>query len=286
VKLLMCLLMVLIPVSAFGTVLWESGFDGHSSDKECCEEDGNCTGAMQTWDTLDLYTGMYQNVEGTNWGECNTIIGGAAERSDPGGSNKRGFRIYLDSQDFPNGENKLEFQVDPVDTFYFRWYSRFSFTPNGTYIKTHRLSCSGVGQCLIVDWLNHNGGSGTKCQLTLSVNPYDNRFSWDHTCAEMPVDTWVCYEMFIDIPNEQATLWVDGVSQGTDTETDVNVDWNVYQIAIGGNQGGFTEPTPPDEETMDYDDVVVSDEYIGPADEEPAAAATVTGCSITGGTIQ
>jgi len=259
-NMLAVLLALLFAGSAWGAVLWESDFDGHDSDYECCESDGDCTGAVQSWDDLNLYSSIHANVMNDNWGECNTIIGGAAERSSPGGNN-RGFRIYLDDRDHPTGESSLGFDLDDEATFYIRWYSRFSFTPTGGYVKTFRMYCaSGVSQCLIIDWITHSG----TCQLTLSIRPFSGtRFSWGVTCAAMPVDTWVAYEMFIDIPNEQATLWVDGINKGTDTEVAVGETWEVDLIEIGGNQYGFPEPTDPDEETMDYDDVIVADAYIG-----------------------
>lgn len=258
-KYILAILFLFLFISlAYPATYWESDFDGHSSDFECCESDGDCSGACRSWDDLDLYSSIHSNQYGDNWGECNTQICNEADRSG-GAGNNRGFRIYLDDRVHPCGENSLGFSVSNLTSFYIRWYNRFSFTPTGGYVKTFRMY--GEGQKLIIDWLTHSG----TCQLVMSISPFGgDRLSWDHRCSELPLDTWVCYEMFMDIPNQQCTLWVDGVNQGTDTDTAVNSSWYISTIEIGGNQYGFTELTPPNEQTMDYDDIIVSSSYIGP----------------------
>lgn len=102
------------------------------------------------------------------------------------------------------------------------------------------------------------------------MNLWDAQSSSNHffTGYSLDVDytpgTWACYELKIDLVNKQAQFWVNGVSKGTLNATWWPSGWYVRYVEVGGNQYGHSWVSPT-EEARDYDDIVVSTDYVGPA---------------------
>jgi len=97
------------------------------------------------------------------------------------------------------------------------------------------------------------------------ANTASNHFFTGYSLnTQYTVNTWVCYEIKIDLVNKQAQFWVDGVSKGTLNATWWPSGWTISAIIVGGNQYGHSW-TYPTEQTRDYDDIVVADSYVGPS---------------------
>lgn len=264
---------IVLTGAAQAAVLFNADFDGLTKDYQCCvlTGSGDCGPSAPPG-----FSGFHQNNLCGNYGNCNTQILGSADRK--GGSGNRGFRINLEQRCFPTGENSLTFQVNNLNRFYIRWYQRMSLNSYDNFVKLFRMYSSSSGQILIPEF--HNDGRATR--MNLAASPFSsNNFNTSYSLnSEYTPGTWVCYEIFIDIPNQQWTFWVNGDNKGTVYNSSINRSWTVRTIDIGGNQYGNYQTVAPREDYIDYDDVVVSDSYIGPGEPIDQGPVPPTGLRV------
>ncbi len=253
------LLLLAICHTGHATVIWQESFDSFTKDYDCSQ--AVCT-VMPPG-----YIGFGSNTECKNYGNPNAQVTTSAERSNPGTANKRGYRINLEEQCWPTGENILVKDLGKNYTLlYLRWYQRDSTTSFQHFQKLFRLKQSN-GQILIPEFMLN----GSSIQMNLwDAQSASNHFFTGYTLSlHYTPGTWVCYEIKIDLVNKQAEFWVNGVSKGTLNATWWPDGWYIRYVEIGGNQYGTTWVYPK-EETRDYDDIVVADSYVGP-DGAPAS---------------
>jgi hypothetical protein len=251
----------LIPSVLFAQVLWEEDFDGYPENWSL-DNDGdgrfNCPG--------DLYGGSFPfcaaDTQG-DYGSPDIEITTDANRSGGG----RGFRLHIwrDSGGTccENGITDNTLWAGQKD-FYIRWYMRLNYNRQSSYAKIFRIKDSRGTQRFIFDWYRYNG----KTRLILFTSEdgfggYDYNPNWNLEDDYTP-NTWVCLEAFIDQTNDEWTLWVDGVQQG-DPIPFTPSDYTITGTMIGGNQVGQGSV----DHVIDYDDIVVSTEYIGPVGGSP-----------------
>jgi len=228
-------------------VIWQEDFDGFTRDWVCCQPDCGLNPGLPTG-----YTEFHANTMCGGDG-CNTAIIPAADRNGSG----RGMRVKFTSTCFPTGENVLKKNLGTnLQRFYLRWYERDTLNSFSNFHKLFRLK-QGTSQILIPEWQT----TGSHIQMNLwDANSNSNHFFTGYNLdTDYTPGTWVCYEIFIDIPNRQAQFWVNGVSKGTLTNQAWSTSWYVLNVEVGGNQYGGGAGN-----YRDYDDIVVSTSYIGP----------------------
>lgn len=257
------LLLVICAATGHATVIWQESFDGYTRDYNCDLADCSVNPGLPSG-----YFGFSANRLCKNYGQSNSQIVGAAERSNPGQTNKRGYRINLEEQCWPTGENTLRKNLGKdYSLIYLRWYQRDSTKSFSNFQKLFRLKKADGNQILIPEF--QVSGSGVQMNLW-DAQSNANHFFTGYSLSQYTPGTWVCYEIKIDLVNKQAQFWVDGVSKGTLNATWWASGWTIRTVEIGGNQYGHSW-TQPKEETRDYDDIVVADSYIGPSGTPPAA---------------
>jgi len=260
-KIFLMMLMFVIVVGLFsgegkGQVIWEEDFDDKSDGEYSCSQQ-SCTPPLgyddSDGDSENAPTqGTIQITTSANNDEIIT------------GANKRGFRINLVEKNFPDYESGItENNWGPAQgKFYLRWYMRESFAWTSTsYQKLFRIKDTSQ-QRYIPEWK-------TNGNFYFAIDPFQgnvgvDRLIWTDVTlgGEINLDTWYCYELMIDTPNRVIELWVDDVSKGQQIATGINPSWQMSRIMIGGNQ--HTDPdNPPGVETRDYDNIIISDQYIG-----------------------
>jgi hypothetical protein len=256
--LVAALLFLLIGQNGQSAVYWDENFDGFTKNWSCGLSDCALNPGLPPG-----YVGFGSNTMCRNYGQNNTQITTLAERTNPGTANKRGFRIYLEEQCWPTGENILKKDLGGNRTLiYLRWYQRDSVNSFSNFQKLFRLKQTS-NQILIPEF-QVNGGH-------VQMNLWDAQTNSNHFFTGYNLDTdytpgtWVCYEIKIDLVNKRAEFWVDGVSRGTLNATWWPSGWYIRYIELGGNQYGQSWVYPT-EETRDYDDIAVADAYIGPGD--------------------
>ncbi len=260
------LLLLAICHTGHATVIWQESFDNFTRDYNCSLSDCSSNPGVPTG-----YMSFGSNTLGKNYGNPNTQIVGGAERSNPGATNKRGFRINLEEQCWPTGENILVKDLGRNYTLlYLRWYQRDSTKSFSNFQKLFRLKQSN-GQILIPEF--QVNGSNIQMNLWDAQSSSNHFFTGYSLNSHYTANTWVCYEIKIDLVNKKAEFWVNGVSKGTLNATWWPDGWYIRYVEIGGNQYGHSW-TAPTEHTRDYDDIVVADSYVGPtgapASEVPA----------------
>ncbi|MBU0964724.1 hypothetical protein KKC06_06820 [Patescibacteria group bacterium] len=232
--------------------------DGHLDDAEISNLAFDISGVNDYG--LLSYDGDDENAPGCGTTQITTA---ANNNNISSGANKRGFRINLVDKEFPDGESKLSLSWSgSYSKFYLRWYMRESYVwTNTSYQKLFRIPDS--SQKFIPEW--KSGG-----QFAIAVSPFGGNEGVDHVTwtnfemgDELSLDTWYCYEIMFDIPNKTFELWINGVSKGQKTASGIDTGWTVGGMEIGGNQHTAAD-NPASTETRDYDNVVVSESYIGP----------------------
>ncbi|MBP1748365.1 MAG: hypothetical protein H6Q52_904 [Deltaproteobacteria bacterium] len=262
------LALLIISQTGHSTIIWQENFDGFTRDYNCSLDDCALNPGLPSG-----YVAFGSNVRGKNYGRPNAQIVAGAERSNPGQTNKRAFRINLEEDSWPTGDNVLTKDLGKNYTrIYLRWYQRDSVKSFGNFQKLFRLKQSD-GQILIPEF-QVNGGN-------IQMNLWDRQTASNHFFTgynlntQYTANTWVCYEIKIDLVNKQAEFWVNGVSKGTLNATWWPSGWYIRYVQIGGNQYGHSWIAPT-EHTRDYDDIVIADSYVGPsgvsAAEVPAPA--------------
>jgi len=257
------LLLLVICQTGHTTVIWQESFDGYTRDYSCSLSDCALNPGLPAG-----FAGFGSNTMCKNYGQPNTQIITSAERSNPGQTNKRGFRINLEEQCWPTGENILKKDLGKNYTLlYLRWYQRDSTKSFTNFQKLFRLK-QADGQILIPEF--QVNGSNIQMNLWDSQTSSNHFFTGYNLNTQYTVGTWVCYEIKIDLVNKKAEFWVNGVSKGTLNATWWPSGWYVRYVEIGGNQYGHSWVSPT-EQTRDYDDIVVADSYVGPSGTPPAA---------------
>lgn len=257
------MLLLLVGIgTGHATVIWQENFDGFTRDYNCSQSD--CSGSMPSG-----YSAFSSNVMCQNYGQPNAQIVGAAERSSPGQTNKRAFRINLEQQCWPTGENILRKNLGKdYSRIYLRWYQRDSTKSFSNFQKLFRLKKADGNQILIPEF--QVNGSNIQMNLWDAQSGANHFFTGYSLNTQYTPGRWVCYEIKIDLVNRQAQFWVDGVSAGTMNATWWPSGWTIRYIEIGGNQYGHSW-TYPTEHQRDYDDIVVADSYVGPSGTLPAS---------------
>lgn len=250
------LVFIMVGQNGNSEVYWQEKFDSLTKDWQCGLSDCALTPGLPPG-----YVGFGSNTLCRNYGQKNAQITTLAERANSGTANKRGFRIFLEEQCWPTGENILKKDLGANRTLiHLRWYQRDSVNKFSNFQKLFRLK-QPSGQILIPEF-QVNGGH-------VQMNLWDAQTNSNHFFTGYNLDTdytpgtWVCYEIKIDLVNKRAEFWVDGVSKGTLNATWWPSGWYVRYIEVGGNQYGQSWAYPK-EETRDYDDIMVADSYIGP----------------------
>jgi hypothetical protein len=252
------LAMLIMGRTGHATVIWQENFDNFTRNYDCSLADCALNPGLPPG-----YTGFASNTLCKNYGRPNSQITTGAERSYPGQTNKRGFRINLEEQCWPTGENILHKNLGKDYTLiYLRWYQRDSVRSFTNFQKLFRLKKADGNQILIPEF--QVNGSNVQMNLWDAQGSSNHFFSGYNLNTQYTVNTWVCYEIKIDLVNKQAQFWVNGVSKGTINATWWPSGWAIHIIEIGGNQYGHSWVYPV-EQTRDYDDIVVADTYVGPS---------------------
>lgn len=258
------------------TVIWQENFDGFTKDWNCSLADCSLNPGLPPG-----YSAFGSNTLCKNYGNPNTQIVTGAERTSPGGTNKRGFRINLEEDCLPPGENILGKNLGAdYGLLYIRWYQRDAVNTFSNFQKLFRLKQADGNQILIPEFQVNSG----KVQMNLwDVATADNHFFTGYNLTtDYTPGTWVCYEIKIDLINKQAQFWVNGVSKGSFNATWWSSNWKIRYIEIGGNQYGHSWVYPT-EKTRDYDDIVVSTSYVGPSGTSSSSGvAAPTNLRVTG----
>jgi len=215
-----------------------------------------------------------------HYGECNAQVTTDAS-CGPAGPNARGFRIYLEEDCWPTGENILRKDLGAGhQLLYLRWYQRESTTDFANFQKLFRLK-QPSGQVLIPEW--QVDGNALRMNLW-DVNSGNRFFDGYDLRTDYVPGTWVSYEIKIDIVAQQAEFWVDGVSRGSFTNPAWSTSWAIRYVEVGGNQYGHSWSAPV-EQYRDYDDIVVSSAPVGPGSgcSEPGDGGVPDGGITDGG---
>ncbi|MFH1587496.1 MAG: LamG domain-containing protein, partial [Candidatus Diapherotrites archaeon] len=236
-------------------VIFEDDFDSFTRDYEC-----DNSYACEKPDSYDLF-----KSHGGDYGKPNGQIINEADRFGGQGEN-RGYRICLEEDVFPARDTQLEVTLThPQEVMYFRWYGRESTLQFTNYQKLFRIFTASYNNILTIGW-KHKTLPGEPIWLYLfNTNTADNILFTDFDLGTdiIPGD-WHCYELLVDLNSKTTEFWVNGITRGRITERSFPDDWSIGIVAIGGNQYGH-DWVEPVEYTRDYDDVVFSTEYIGPA---------------------
>lgn len=246
--------------NAHAQVIWQEDFDSFSKDWVCCLSDCALVPGLPPG-----YTEFHSNTMDGNYGECNTQITTDAHLGTTE-ANKRGYRIYLEGNDpFPTGENVLKKNLGANYTqIYLRWYERDSYRNFTNFQKLFRLKQTS-GQILIPEWQVNYSHVNMNLWSTTTGNLFWTNYNLD---TDYTPNTWVCYELKIDLVNKQAEFWVDGVSKGSKSIPGWGTGWYIRYIEVGGNQFGHSWSAPT-EHYRDYDNIVVSTSYVGPSSLGP-----------------
>jgi len=245
---------------ANATTIFGANFDGLTKDYICSAM--NASGDCGSANSPPGFTGFHQNTMCGNYGQYNSEVIREAGRS--GKTTDRGFRINLEQRCFPTGENSLTVRLGAdYKKFYLRWYQKMSLNKFDNFVKIFRMYNSAGSQILIPEFHNDNGAT----RFILGVSPFSGAAPFNKNYrldTDYTPDTWVSYEILIDIPNQQWTFWVNGVNKGTLKCSEIDKSWSVRTIDVGGNQYGNYQTVAPHEDYIDYDDIIISDTYIGP----------------------
>ena len=244
-----------LAATASADMIWEDNFDDKADGEMSCRISGGACRAPAG------YQYMYGDPENAPPQGATQITTSANNNRKTRGATKRGFRINLPDKTFPDAENKLSVLWGAsYGKVYIQWDMRESRAwPKTSYQKLFRLPAS--AQTTIPEWKNRN--------FAISFSPFSGTEGVDHMTwfkcrlgIEISTGAWHTYEIMLDLPNQKAQLWVDGVSYGVKTATGINKAWSYASFEIGGNQ--HTDPDKPDAgEYRDYDNVKVSTTYIG-----------------------
>jgi hypothetical protein len=269
------------------TVLWQENFDSFDSDVLC----GTQTGSVESYCTAPSgYTGWSAETKGWD-GKNPSFINGITSTA---GREGRGWRINLRIVCATNYENVLNANKINVDAnpVYLRWYGRENHTDfkYSSYQKLFRLKNNSGSQIIIPEWMG-DGYRGSFFRVWLNngsvmdwtnVNP--NTFK-DATAPNGIKDTWMCYELKMDIVNNKYEFFVNGNSMGEKSaKKALSTSNRVRSVSVGGNQNNVycasgTYPcwTPTsDFKTRDYDDIIFSTERVGCASVTPPVPPVVT----------
>jgi hypothetical protein len=273
---------LLLPINSYAAILWTETFDWLTSDWELGnDQDGGalCPGRVysgQSWPNCDADT---SGGPGTS---CVTdCVRGDSETPDiqisttasrTGASGDRGFRVIVNPTSCgtcdENGITDSSLWTGQTN-FYLRWYMRLNFTTQTNYKKIFRLKDSGNYQRFILGL--HSDGH---IHLSSSADSFNNSTyngNWDFR-TDYTINTWILVEVYIDQTNDQWTLWIDEVQQGSPVSFPAS-NYTITGTMIGGNQCGTAGYT----HYVDYDDLAVGTTYIGPAEgESDTTAPTVS----------
>ncbi len=246
---------VIFALSAHADIMWSDNFDDKPDGEMSCSLSGGACAAPAG------YTYMYGDPENAPAQGATQITTAANNNNKVTGKNKRGFRINLPDKTFPDQENKLSVTWGSSHgKVYIQWDERDSRDwPDSSYQKLFRLPAS--NQTTIPEWKGRN--------FAIGFSPFNGKEGIDHltwsNCRlgiEVSIGDWHTYEIMLDMPNQKAQLWVDGVPYGEKKASGINTSWTFSSFEIGGNQ--HTYPDNPDPgEYRDYDNVKVSTTYIG-----------------------
>jgi len=229
-------------------VVWSENFDS-CNDYQCCSD--NCpgpTGCNENYSSGDA-TPTYCPPE------CGIRINSAAGRTG------KGMRWILFPPESVARDNMITTSLGgSYSRLFFRWYMRESnIGILEHYDKLFRIWTNG-GQ-IVPEW-RHTSSAGN----TLAFNVWDQSSSnhyigsrWEYT---VPNNTWHCYEVMLDLAQDQIKMWYDGVLQGTVNASLVGSVFSYF--TIGGNASGHAL-SGSQRSYRDYDDIIVSTQYVGPS---------------------
>lgn len=240
----------LVSKLALAEIIWQEDFDGYDANWSC--SNGGCTGptGFDSSARGDQSTSASPDIEITT----------SAEWSDPGGTNKRGYRVHIYSGTSGTCcENVLRKSMSFGTDFYLRFYTRYSTNRMGNYWKQFRFFASG-SQVLIFEPKYRYSWGETRLNLTNASGSESSVTQWVFS-DEYTANTWICVELFINQTNDEWTVWVDGENKGT-YQWPFSRQNAITRIEVGGNQ---TTASGGDH-TMDYDDIVISTTYVGPGE--------------------
>ncbi|MFH1586454.1 MAG: hypothetical protein ABID38_01200, partial [Candidatus Diapherotrites archaeon] len=244
-------------------VIFEDDFDGLNQDYFC-----GCLGYLEPCGAPLNYSYLDGDFCSGNYGSCTTNLSGEGDR-EGGSGNNRGMRFYIEEDQYPCGEGGLSKNLgNSYKKIHLRWYMRESTTFPGInygYQKLFRISDTiSVSQIFVPEWVYRAEIDSTIMSLwnaTGSTNEW-----WDvDLVTDITPYTWHSYEIKMDLENKLAEFWIDGASFGEQTSPGWGDGWSINEIKIGGNWA-IHNWAYPNEETRDYDDLVISTEYIGPAE--------------------
>ncbi len=220
-----------------------------------------------------------------------------AEVSYPGrlGSSDKSLKVWRHGSFFYNYCGSLQYMenISGNREIYNRWYMKipenFSLSEgecNMNYLKLWRYIVANKSGCLLASWcpgafeiyLNFNGPSFSKAMLQIgkSINP---GAGW-HTLvpvSEIRDGKWHSYELRIKLndpgeANAEIDFWLDGKMRANFTGLDYGAvaDMSFSKAALGIGNTGARDCNPQGEFqnqwlAIEFDDYVLSRQYIGPA---------------------
>jgi hypothetical protein len=133
---------------------------------------------------------------------------------------------------------------------------------NSTFSIAH-----GLGELKILLGDGSTESNDAQNTINLSGSTYDNQISFvAYTTDFIPNNTWTCYEFYMKYNTDgsrdgEYKVWIDGILRvhaiSVKNRNDVNVR-GISQIQLGGYTHGSINPWH-----IWYDNIVVSDRYIG-----------------------
>lgn len=262
---------------------------------------GECRAA--TYFSTDFESGTLDSIFDTNWwmneGAGRSIAVDSSQNHTPGGS--RGLHLqYATLGTDCNGAGVGVFAT-PHTSFYSRQYIRLGSYNSESMKKLIRLGNDIMGDCGQIDhflsaWSSTadgepGSGDGSSQELLIGDNNLATPLVW--TGIMLQADTWYSLEFYAQLNttgtnNSNANgifrIWING----TQVYNNTTYLWRVapYTATVNGLAWGYQlqgDPALNLTENRYYDDIVVSDSYVGPISGgggDAVAPASPSGLSV------
>jgi hypothetical protein len=249
--ILLAAITLAVPI-AYADVIFSESFDGFTTNSVCCQTQCTVFNIGSEFPTGYAAFGSSEN----QYGYCNAQINADAERSTLLLTDRRGFRIYLESSGSSQTENYLLRDLgNELPTVYIKWWERDSTTSFTGSQELFSLLDQAQSKIISASWLPT--GSATVLSLGGISSPPDSSpyyFSSYDLATRYSLNSWACYEFRLDSVNREAEFFVNDQSMGIMSLPGVGT---TRYLKIGGAQSGNWWFSPI-EHTRDYDDIVVS----------------------------
>ncbi|MCP4585314.1 hypothetical protein [Pseudoalteromonas sp.] len=311
-KYLLIMFVILFSFSAYSGVIFEEDFDTTTwpddydfptgTPSEYDDSCPNCGGA-----------GEWDHAQGEESGEYDSVTHYSGEVTSPGreGADDRSFKAWRGGGnilDVEVGNSKFAYRDSNFHShrdIYNRWYMKIPTTftlaegsCNMNYWKLWRyqfdVNVAGASNQI---YFNINGGSFTGADIEITGTQTGDWITLVEV-DDVNDGAWHCYEIRIKLNTEGNSdgivqFWFDGELEVTETGLDYDANDNEYfsRTALGFGNNGARDCTPDGEfqtawAAIEFDDYVLSDEYIGlsGAEEEEEEETSSIAVTIGSGT--